>query len=187
MAKENGWTKSILDSIGNTPMIELDLEHENETWHFFAKLEFMNPTGSVKDRIAKYIVEKAEKRGELKLDSIIVEATSGNTGIGLSMVAAVKGYRLIIVMPEHMSLERRKIMSNLGAEICLTPVEESFAGSRARTEKIASRDLRVFLPVSSKIRIIRNVITRLPVKRLLNKSAEGKSMVLSLVLAPVEL
>lgn len=146
MAKENGWTKSILDSIGNTPMIELDLEHENETWHFFAKLEFMNPTGSVKDRIAKYIVEKAEKRGELKLDSIIVEATSGNTGIGLSMVAAVKGYRLIIVMPEHMSLERRKIMSNLGAEICLTPVEESFAGSRARTEKIASRDLRVFLP-----------------------------------------
>jgi len=127
-------------------MIEMNVEYENETWHFYAKLEFMNPTGSVKDRIAKYIVEQAEQRGELKPDSIIVEATSGNTGIGLSMVSAVKGYKLIIVMPEHMSLERRKIMSNLGAEICLTPVEESFAGSRARTKKIASRDSRVFLP-----------------------------------------
>lgn len=146
MAKENSCTKSILDSIGNTPMIEINIEHENETWHFFAKLEFMNPTGSVKDRIAKYIVEQAEKRGELKPDSIIVEATSGNTGIGLSMVCAVKGYKLIIVMPEHMSMERRKIMSNLGAEICLTPVEESFAGSRARTKKIGSRESRVFLP-----------------------------------------
>ncbi len=139
-------TKSILDSIGNTPMIEMNVEYENEIWHFFAKLEFMNPTGSVKDRIAKYIIEKAEERRELKLDSIIVEATSGNTGIGLSMVAAVKGYKLIIVMPEHMSLERRKIMSNLGAEICLTPVEESFAGSRTRTERMAARDPKVFLP-----------------------------------------
>ncbi|MFB0509357.1 MAG: pyridoxal-phosphate dependent enzyme, partial [bacterium] len=76
----NGFTKSILDSIGNTPLIEMNIEHENETWFFFAKLEFMNPTGSVKDRIAEYIIEKAEERGELKPDSLIVEATSGNTG-----------------------------------------------------------------------------------------------------------
>jgi cysteine synthase A len=142
----DGLTRSILDSVGNTPMMEMNIDYQGETWHFFGKMEFMNPTGSVKDRIAKYIVEQAEKRGELKPDSIIIEATSGNTGIGLSMVAAVKGYKLIIVMPEHMSLERQKIMSNLGAELCLTPTPESFAGSRARAEHMASKDPRVFLP-----------------------------------------
>lgn len=142
----DGLTRSILDSVGNTPMMEMSIEYQGETWHFFGKMEFMNPTGSVKDRIAKYIVEQAEKRGELKPDSIIIEATSGNTGIGLSMVAAVKGYKLIVVMPEHMSRERQKIMSNLGAELCLTPTAESFAGSRARAEHMASKDPRVFLP-----------------------------------------
>ena len=142
----DGLTRSILDSVGNTPLMELNIEYQGETWHLFGKMEFMNPTGSVKDRIAKYIIEQAEKRGELKPDSVIIEATSGNTGIGLSMVCAVKGYRLIICMPEHMSLERQKIMSNLGAELCLTPVPDSFAGSRARAEQMASRDKRVFLP-----------------------------------------
>lgn len=137
---------SILDTIGNTPLIEINLEYDNEKWHFFAKLEFLNPTGSVKDRIAKYIIEQAEKRGELKPGSIVVEATSGNTGIGLAMVCAVKGYKLIIVMPEHMSIERRKIMTMLGAEICLTPVEELFEGARNRTRKMALRDPKIFLP-----------------------------------------
>ena len=127
-------------------MMELNVEYQGEAWHLFGKMEFMNPTGSVKDRIARYIIEAAEARGELKPDSIIVEATSGNTGIGLAMVAAVKGYKLIIVMPEHMSLERRKIMSNLGAELCLTPTPDSFAGSRARAEHMAGRDPHVFLP-----------------------------------------
>jgi cysteine synthase A len=137
---------SILDFIGNTPLMELDVEHEGRSWRLYAKLEFMNPTGSVKDRIARYIVERAEERGELKPGSVVVEATSGNTGIGLSMVCAVKGYRLVIAMPEHMSLERRKIMTGLGAEICLTPTAESFAGSRARAEAMAARDPNVFLP-----------------------------------------
>lgn len=125
--------------------MEINIPFENQTWHFYAKLEFMNPSGSVKDRIAKYIIEKAEQNGQLKSDSIIVEATSGNTGIGLSMVAAAKGYKLIICMPEHMSLERRKIMLNLGAEICLTPMNDGFAGSRDRTVQMAERDPRVFL------------------------------------------
>ncbi|MBM3315818.1 cysteine synthase A [candidate division WOR-3 bacterium] len=142
---ECGIAASILDFIGNTPMMELTVGHEGGTWRFFAKLEFMNPTGSVKDRIARYIVEQAERRGEIKSDSVIVEATSGNTGIGLAMVCAVKGYKLVIVMPEHMSLERRKIMTSLGAEICLTPTAESFAGARARAEAMAARDPRVFL------------------------------------------
>jgi cysteine synthase A len=140
-----GISQSILDFVGNTPMMELTVEHEGRSWRFFAKLEFMNPTGSVKDRIARYIIEKAEERGELKPDSIVVEATSGNTGIGLAMVAAVKGYKLVIVMPEHMSMERRKIMTGLGAELCLTPTAESFAGARARVEAMAAKDPRVYL------------------------------------------
>jgi cysteine synthase A len=137
---------SVLDFVGNTPMMELAIEHQDRTWRFFAKLEFMNPTGSVKDRIAKYMIEKAEERGDLRPDSVVVEATSGNTGIGLSMVCAIKGYRLVIVMPEHMSLERQKIMTGLGAELCLTPTPDSFAGSRTRAEAMAARDPRVFLP-----------------------------------------
>lgn len=143
---QNQITTSILDSIGKTPLLEMNLEYENETWHFFAKLEFMNPTGSVKDRIAKYIVEQAEQRGELKPNSIVVEATSGNTGISLAMVCAVKGYKCIIVMPEHMSIERQKIMTILGAEICLTPVAELFEGARNRTRKMAAREPQIFLP-----------------------------------------
>jgi cysteine synthase A len=138
-------SRSVLDFIGNTPMMELSVEHDGRPWRFFAKLEFMNPTGSVKDRIAHYIVERAEERGELKPDSVIVEATSGNTGIGLAMVCAVKGYKLIIVMPEHMSAERRKIMTGLGAELCLTPTADSFAGARARAEAMATKDPKVFL------------------------------------------
>jgi cysteine synthase len=145
IAATSGISQSILDFIGNTPMMELSVEHEDRVWRFFAKLEFMNPTGSVKDRIARYIIEKAEERGELKPDSIIVEATSGNTGIGLAMVCAVRGYKLVIVMPEHMSLERRKIMTSMGAELCLTPTAESFAGARARAEAMAAKDPRVFL------------------------------------------
>jgi len=137
---------SILDCIGNTPLLEMNVQYENETWHFFAKLEFMNPTGSVKDRIAKYLIEQAEKRGELKSDSVIVEATSGNTGISLAMVAAVKGYKVIIVMPEHMSRERIKIMNNLGAEICLTPTEGGFTLARVKAERIAAQNPQVFLP-----------------------------------------
>lgn len=141
-----GISQSVLDFVGDTPMMNLAVEHDGQTWRFYAKLEFMNPTGSVKDRIARYIIEKAEERGELKPDSLVVEATSGNTGIGLAMVCAVKGYKLIIVMPEHMSAERRKILTGLGAELCLTPSADSFAGARARAESIAARDPKVFLP-----------------------------------------
>jgi cysteine synthase A len=136
---------SVLDCIGNTPMMEMNVPFNNQNWHFFAKLEFMNPSGSVKDRIAKYIIEKAERSGQLKADSIIAEATSGNTGIGLSMVCAAKKYKLVICMPEHMSLERRKIMLNLGAEICLTPMNVGFAGSQDKTVIMAKRNPRVFL------------------------------------------
>ncbi len=139
-------TNSILDSIGNTPLIEMNLKHENENWHFYAKLEFMNPTGSIKDRIAKYVIEHAEKRSELKPDSIVVEATSGNTGISFAMVCAVKKYKCIIVMPENMSVERQKIISMFGAEICLSPMQEFYEGAMKRTRQMALNNSKIFLP-----------------------------------------
>jgi cysteine synthase A len=116
--------------------------HEYET---YAKLEFMNPSGSVKDRIAKYMIESAERRGILKADSMIVEATSGNTGIALAMVAAAKGYKMVAFMPQHMSKERIRLMENFGAFVCLTPKEEGFAGAVKRMEEIATRSSSVYL------------------------------------------
>jgi cysteine synthase A len=105
----------------------------------------MNPSGSVKDRIAKYMIEQGERRGLLKPGYTIIEATSGNTGIALSMVAAAKGYKMLVVMPEHMTGERIRLMTNLGAELCLTPKAEGFEGAVARAAKIAESDHRYFL------------------------------------------
>jgi len=110
-----------------------------------AKLEFMNPSGSIKDRIAKYIVEHAEARGLLRPGHTIVEATSGNTGIALAMVAAAKGYKMLVVMPEHMTGERIKIMTNLGADVCLTPKDQGFQEAVARADMIAKDDSQYFL------------------------------------------
>lgn len=137
--------KSLLDCVGNTSMLELDVEFKGRTYRIHAKPEFMNPSGSIKDRIAKYIVEQGERRGLLKPDYTIVEATSGNTGIALSMVAAAKGYRMLVVMPEHMTGERIKIMTSLGADMCLTPKEEGFEGAVAKADKIAKSGGHYFL------------------------------------------
>jgi len=105
----------------------------------------MNPGGSIKDRIAKYMVEQAELKGLLKPGYTIVEATSGNTGIALSMVGAAKGYKVLVVMPEHMTGERIKIMTNLGADLCLTPKDDGFEGALARAKKIAQNNKQYFL------------------------------------------
>ncbi len=137
---------SILDTIGNTPLMEFNFKYDNENWHFLAKLEFLNPSGSIKDRIAKYVIELAEKKNEISSDSIVVEATSGNTGISFAMVCAVKGYRCIIVMPENVSIERQKIITMLGSEICLSPAEEFYAGAVQRTKNMALKNPKVFLP-----------------------------------------
>jgi len=136
---------SLLDCIGNTSMLKLDVEFRGRTYSLHAKPEFMNPSGSIKDRIAKYIVEQAEKRGFLKPGYTIVEATSGNTGIALSMVAATKGYKMLVVMPEHMTGERIKIMTSLGADLCLTPKDEGFEGAVEKADKIAKSDEQYFL------------------------------------------
>ena len=135
---------SVLDCIGSTPIIQLKIPFGDHTYSAYAKLEFLNPSGSVKDRIAKYMVESAEKRGILKPDSIIVEATSGNTGISLAMVAAAKGYKMVVIMPEHMSRERIRLMESLGAEVCLTPKEDGFEGAIRRTEEVAKRSRHVY-------------------------------------------
>jgi cysteine synthase A len=138
-------TSSVVNFIGNTPIMRLQVKLNGQAYSTYAKLEFMNPSGSVKDRIAKYMIESAEKRGILKSDSIIVEATSGNTGIALAMVAAAKGYRMVVFMPEHMSKERIRLMESLGADVCLTPKEGGFEGAVKKTEEIAKEKPNVYL------------------------------------------
>jgi cysteine synthase A len=119
---------SILETIGNTPHVRINRLF-NTDYTVWVKLERANPGASIKDRIALSMIDDAEKKGILKPHSVIIEPTSGNTGIGLAIVAAVKGYRLILVMPESMSLERRKIMSSYGAEVVLTPREKGMKGA----------------------------------------------------------
>ncbi len=132
--------ENILQLIGNTPLVELKKMEKETNARIFAKLEFFNPMGSVKDRIALSMIEDAERRGILRKGMCIVEPTSGNTGIGIAMVCAVKGYRAVIVMPENMSLERRKILKALGAEIILTPAEEGMMGAIKRAEEIVNKN-----------------------------------------------
>lgn len=137
--------QNILATIGNTPHIRINnlFGDKNEVW---VKLEKANPGGSIKDRIALSMIEDAEKKGILKSNSIIVEPTSGNTGIGLAMVAAVKKYELILVMPESMSLERRKIMLAYGAKLELTPRELGMKGAIAKANEIAANNPNVWIP-----------------------------------------
>ena len=127
---------SVLDSIGNTPLVEIRNINPNPNVRIMAKLEGANPGGSVKDRPALYMILKAEEQGVLTRDKIILEATSGNTGIGLAMVAAAKGYRLKLTMPACVSMERRSILEALGAEIVLTKAEEGTDGAIREAHKI---------------------------------------------------
>ena len=120
---------SVLDLIGNTPLVRLNRLPASGSATILAKMESQNPGGSVKDRIARSMIEDAERKGTLRPGSTLVEPTSGNTGIGLAMVAAVKGYRLILTMPEDMSLERRRLLARLGAELVLTPAIEGMTGA----------------------------------------------------------
>ena len=134
--------------IGGTPLLELThLEREEGLEaRVLAKLEYFNPAGSVKDRVAKAMLDDAEVRGLLKPDSVIIEPTSGNTGIGLCSVAAARGYRIIIVMPETMSVERRQIMKAYGAELVLTEGSKGMAGAIARADELAREIPNSFIP-----------------------------------------
>lgn len=134
--------------IGNTPLLEL--RHIQEQLglkaHILAKLEYFNPAGSVKDRIAKAMIDEAEASGKLKKSSVIIEPTSGNTGIGLASVAAARGYRIIITMPETMSIERRQLMKAYGAELVLTEGAKGMKGAIAKAEELANTIPNSFIP-----------------------------------------
>ncbi|MGA1876014.1 MAG: cysteine synthase A [bacterium] len=132
----------ILECIGSTPLIRLQRVNSS----VFAKAEFLNPGGSIKDRVAKYLIEEAEREGILKKDSIIMEPTSGNTGIGMAFVGVQKGYRVIIVMPENMSEERKKIIKAFGGELILTPAEKSIQGSVDKAVEMAKNDPHIYIP-----------------------------------------
>ncbi|MDD5086552.1 MAG: cysteine synthase A [Candidatus Nanoarchaeia archaeon] len=131
-------TIKMSEIIGNTPMVEIE--------GILAKLETTNPTGSVKDRMAWYMVEKAEQEGKLKQGMKIIEVTSGNTGIGFAMISALKGYNFIAVMPESMSMERKKMMTAFGAELVLTPADEDMQGAVDKYNELAENNLDAWLP-----------------------------------------
>lgn len=140
--------KSAADMIGGTPLLELtNIEKTlGLKARLFAKLEYLNPAGSAKDRIAKAMLDDAEANGRLNAETTIIEPTSGNTGIGLASVAAARGYRLIIVMPETMSIERRRIMEAYGAELVLTEGRQGMAGAIRKAEELAAKTENSFIP-----------------------------------------
>ena len=140
--------KSITDLIGNTPLLELtNYEKQlNLEAKIYGKLEYFNPLGSVKDRIGYAMIKDAEEKGLINKDTVIIEPTSGNTGIALSFVAAAKGYRLIITLPETFSIERRNLMKALGAELVLTPGSEGMAGAIKKAEELAKEIPNSFIP-----------------------------------------
>lgn len=163
---------NILEAIGNTPHLKINrlFGNNHEVW---IKLEKFNPGNSIKDRIALSMINDAEKKGILKSGSIIVEPTSGNTGIGLAMVAAVKGYELILVMPESMSIERRKIMTAYGAKLELTPRELGMKGAIEKAKKIAEQNPNVWIPQQFENQANVNIHIKTTAQEIVNDFPDG--------------
>jgi cysteine synthase len=138
--------EDVTQLVGNTPMVRLRRVTEGAVADVVAKLEYFNPAGSVKDRIGVAMLDAAEEAGLLKPDTIILEPTSGNTGIGLAMVAAARGYKLVLTMPDTMSIERRVLLRAYGAELVLTPGKDGMPGAIAKAEELAKSDQRYFVP-----------------------------------------
>ena len=138
--------KKITELIGKTPLLELGTVSKNTGARIFGKLEYFNPAGSVKDRIAKAMIDDAEEKGLLKLDSVIIEPTSGNTGIGLAAVAAARGYKVILTMPETMSIERRNLLKAYGAKVVLTEGIKGMKGAIEKAQELAAENKHSFIP-----------------------------------------
>jgi cysteine synthase A len=141
-----GVYENIIETIGKTPLVKLNRLTENVKPNIYAKCEFFNPGGSVKDRIAMAMIEKAEEKGIINKNTIIIEPTSGNTGIGLALVCAAKGYKLILTMPENVSVERRTILKAYGAEVILTPAQGGMKAAIAKAEELAKEKNKVYIP-----------------------------------------
>jgi len=170
--------QNILETIGNTPHVRINriFGNKHEVW---VKLERANPGASIKDRIALSMIEDAEKKGLLKKDSIIVEPTSGNTGIGLAMVAAVKGYELVLVMPESMSIERRRIMTAYGAKLELTPRDKGMKGAIEKANEIAASNPKVWIPQQFENQANVEVHIKTTAKEVLNDFPEGLDYIIT--------
>jgi cysteine synthase B len=145
-ARHGGRFPSIVDAIGFTPLVEVARICPNPNVRLYAKLEFMNPTGSVKDRVAKYLIEDLERSGRLQPDSIIIEPTSGNTGIGLAMIARRKGYRVAVVVPDNVTMERRQLLALFGAEVIDSPGHLGSNGAVALAKHLVAKDARFVMP-----------------------------------------
>jgi len=164
--------ESALDLIGSTPLLRFRRLPQRNDATIWAKLEFFNPGGSIKDRICRSMIETAEKEGKIRPGTTIVEPTSGNTGIGLAMVCAVKGYRLILTMPETMSIERRGLLAAYGAEVELTPGKEGMTGAIRRAEEIVAKHSAFFMPQQFKNLANPQVHRETPAQKILDRVQE---------------
>jgi cysteine synthase A len=169
---------NILQTIGNTPHVRINRLFPSRV-EVYMKLERANPGGSIKDRIGLAMIEDAEQRGILKKDSVIIEPTSGNTGIGLAMVAAVKGYKLILVMPESMSLERRRLMAAYGAQLELTPRAGGMKGAIARAQEMVSQTPNAWMPQQFENEANIAVHKRTTAKEILQDFPEGLDYIIT--------
>lgn len=170
--------KTILDIVGNTPHLKINRLFGND-YEVWAKLERQNPGGSIKDRIALAMIEDAERSGKLKPGGVIIEPTSGNTGVGLSLVGAVKGYRVILVMPESMSVERRRIMAAYGAEFDLTPKEKGMKGAIERAGELIAATPGSWMPQQFENEANVDVHRRTTSQEIINDFPEGLDAIIT--------
>ena len=139
-------TENIIDLIGETPLLRINIPVKKKAATIYAKLETTNPTGSIKDRMVSYMIKKAQDRGELKMGMKIIEVTSGNTGVAFAMISAILGYKFLAVMPETVGPEKRKMMEFFGAKIILTPAKEDMAGAIKKYKELIKKNKNVWLP-----------------------------------------